>query len=100
MNQKQRAGRRRVWFGDAWVNESVVEIYRDDVARFPDMLRQAFRTATSGTPGPVHLQFAGNEGQIDADTADMALVFETEHATVPAFRPAHGGCRQGESSPC
>jgi len=33
--EKQRAGRRRVWFGDAWVNESVVEIYRDDIVRFP-----------------------------------------------------------------
>src|SRR5262245_378429 len=33
----------------------------DDVARFPDMVRQAFRVATSGTPGPVHLQFRGNE---------------------------------------
>src|ERR1700686_2866865 len=25
----------------------------DDVARFPDMVRQAFRAAVSGTPGPV-----------------------------------------------
>src|SRR6266704_1165363 len=38
----------------------------DDVSRLPDMVRQAFRVATSGTPGPVHLQFRGNEGQIDA----------------------------------
>ena len=38
----------------------------DDVARFPDMVRQAFRVATTGTPGPVHLQFRGNEGQVDA----------------------------------
>jgi acetolactate synthase-1/2/3 large subunit len=36
----------------------------DDVARFPDMVRQAFRAATSGTPGPVHLQFRGNEGRL------------------------------------
>ena len=43
----------------------------DDVARFPDMLRQAFRVATTGTPGPVHLQFRGNEGQIDEDEADI-----------------------------
>src|ERR1700756_4396035 len=43
----------------------------DDVARFPDMLRQAFRVATSGTPGPVHLQFRGNEGQIDAEEAEL-----------------------------
>src|SRR6185437_9411002 len=29
----------------------------DDVSRFPDMVRQAFRVAVSGAPGPVHLQF-------------------------------------------
>ena len=39
----------------------------DDVTRIPDMVRQAFRTATTGAPGPVHLQFRGNEGQIDAE---------------------------------
>ena len=42
----------------------------DDVARFPDMLRQAFREATSGCPGPVHLRFQGTEGEIDAASAD------------------------------
>src|SRR5207253_8996688 len=35
----------------------------DAVERFPDMVRQAFRVATTGAPGPVHLQFRGNEGQ-------------------------------------
>src|SRR3954471_23446863 len=39
----------------------------DDVARIPDMVRQAFRTATSGAPGPVHPQFRGNEGQVDLE---------------------------------
>jgi len=33
----------------------------DAVERFPDMLRQAFRVATSGAPGPVHLQFRGTK---------------------------------------
>ncbi len=28
----------------------------DSVERFPDMVRQAFRVATSGTSGPVHFQ--------------------------------------------
>ena len=59
----------------------------DDVARFPDMLRQAFRVATSGTPGPVHLQFRGNEGQIDADEAEMEVLCEPQFARVPPFRP-------------
>src|SRR5271169_1562706 len=59
----------------------------DDVARFPDMLRQAFRVATTGTPGPVHLQFRGNEGQIDGEEADMEPLCEPQFTRVPAFRP-------------
>src|SRR6202051_1150121 len=60
----------------------------DDVARFPDMMRQAFRTAVTGCPGPVHLQFRGNEGQIDAEEADMEPLVEPQFSRVPAFRPA------------
>jgi acetolactate synthase I/II/III large subunit len=59
----------------------------DDVARFPDMVRQAFRTATTGTPGPVHLQFRGNEGQIDVEEAEMEPLVEPLFAKVPPFRP-------------
>src|SRR5436309_9920611 len=59
----------------------------DDVARFPDMVRQAFRVAVSGAPGPVHLQFRGNEGQIDADEAEMEPICESQFARVPPFRP-------------
>src|SRR6201993_970966 len=59
----------------------------DDVTRFPDMLRQAFRVATSGTPGPVHLQFRGNEGQVDAEEAELDPLVEPQFARVPPFRP-------------
>ena len=59
----------------------------DDVARFPDMVRQAFRAAVTGCPGPVHLQFRGNEGQIDAEEADMEPLVEPQFARLPAFRP-------------
>jgi acetolactate synthase I/II/III large subunit len=59
----------------------------DDVSRFPDMVRQAFRVAVSGAPGPVHLQFRGNEGQIDAEEADMEPLVEPLFARVPPFRP-------------
>ena len=59
----------------------------DSVHRFPDMLRQAFRAATTGTPGPVHLQFRGNEGQIDLEEADMEPLVEPELARVPPYRP-------------
>src|SRR6185312_12390340 len=60
----------------------------DDVSRIPDMVRQAFRAATSGTPGPVHLQFRGNEGQVDLDEAELEPLVETQFASVPPFRPA------------
>ena len=59
----------------------------DDVARIPDMLRQAFRVATSGAPGPVHLQFRGNEGQLDLEEAEMEALVEAQFAHVPPFRP-------------
>src|ERR1700720_288551 len=57
------------------------------VARFPDMLRQAFRAAVSGTPGPVHLQFRGNEGKVDAEEAEMEPLCEPQFSRVPPFRP-------------
>jgi len=59
----------------------------DDVSRIPDMLRQAFRTATTGAPGPVHLQFRGNEGQVDVEEAEMDALVEAQYSRVPPFRP-------------
>jgi acetolactate synthase-1/2/3 large subunit len=59
----------------------------DDVSRMPDMLRQAFRAAVTGCPGPVHLQFRGNEGQLDLDEADMDPYVEEQFASVPPYRP-------------
>ena len=37
----------------------------EDVSRFPDVVEQAYRIATSGCPGPVHIQFQGQEGEIE-----------------------------------
>jgi len=59
----------------------------DEAHRFPDMVRQAFRVATSGCPGPVHLQFRGNEGQIDLEECEFDIMAEDIHKSVPAFRP-------------
>jgi acetolactate synthase-1/2/3 large subunit len=59
----------------------------DDVARLPDLLRQAFRAATSGSPRPVHLQLRGPLGQVLENEADMEMVVEPRFTRVPAFRP-------------
>src|SRR5213082_2319770 len=59
----------------------------DAVERFPDMVRQAFRVATSGAPGPVNLQFRGNEGQVDQEEADIEPLIEPQFARLPPYRP-------------
>jgi acetolactate synthase I/II/III large subunit len=68
----------------------------DSVERFPDMIRQAFRAAVTGCPGPVHLQFRGNEAQIDADEADFDLFTESRFRSIPPFRvePSEADVRQ------
>ena len=60
----------------------------DNARRLPDLLRQAFREATSGTPGPVHLQMCGPIGDVTNVEADFDLVIEEQFTHVPAFRPA------------
>src|SRR5450631_111102 len=60
----------------------------DDVARLPDMLRQAFREATTGAPGPVHLQMRGHHAEVAHAEADLELLVEDRYLAVPAFRPS------------
>ena len=69
----------------------------DSVDRFPDMVRQAFRAAVSGSPGPVHLQFRGNEGQIDLEEAEMEAEFDAEFMSVPPFRPEPNAASIGKA---
>jgi acetolactate synthase I/II/III large subunit len=59
----------------------------DSLAQFPAQLRQAFRVATSGAPGPVHLEMRGNHGQVLEEEADLTPHFEERFAQYPAFRP-------------
>lgn len=56
----------------------------DRLDRIPDLLRQAFRSATTGSPRPVHLDIhteaANQEGDLD-------VVIEQPFTRYPAFRP-------------
>jgi len=58
-----------------------------EVGRLPDMVRQAFRIATTGAPGPVHLQIAIRGGQISEQEAELEPLVELQYASAPAFRP-------------
>ncbi len=70
----------------------------DVVGRLPDLLRQAFREATSGTPGPVNLLLAGKEGDIEGDAAELDLIVEEWSTRVPAYRPAPEPGRVAEAA--
>ena len=72
---------------DAFKVVTKFNAYVDDVRRFPDLIRQAFRSATTGTPGPVHLRFRGKLGQIDEETADLEVLTEEQFGHYPPFRP-------------
>ena len=71
----------------AWEGVTKANFSVDSVQRLPDLLRQAFRVATSGSPGPVHLELRGNSGQMLDGEADFELVAEERFARYPAFRP-------------
>ena len=54
----------------------------------PVYLRQAFRAATTGTPGPAHLELEGIAGQeVLEKEADLKVVAEEMFAQLPPFRP-------------
>ena len=62
--------------------------YVDSVADLPLLMRQAFREATSGAPGPVHLGMTGLTGEIVEDAeAELDVVIEDRFAELPPFRP-------------
>jgi len=60
----------------------------DSVAQLPHLLRQAFREATSGAPGPVHLDLQGIQGEVVVEAeADLEMMVKESSTHRPAFRP-------------
>ncbi|MEM7246038.1 MAG: glutamate-cysteine ligase family protein [Acidobacteriota bacterium] len=55
-----RGGRPRVSFGDAWVDESVLEIFREDIVRFRSII------ATEGQEDPLRVLNEGRLPQLSA----------------------------------
>jgi acetolactate synthase-1/2/3 large subunit len=56
--------------------------------QLPMFLRQAIREATTGTPGPAHLDLAGiSGGDISTGEADLDVVIEEQFTSLPPFRP-------------
>jgi acetolactate synthase-1/2/3 large subunit len=59
--------------------------------RLPDVIAQAFRVATTGAPGPVHVELRGNTGQVAVGGPEHKQAFELNidprFGAVPPFRP-------------
>jgi acetolactate synthase I/II/III large subunit len=57
--------------------------------QLPLYLRQAFRDATTGAPGPAHLDLLGHQAQaIENPEADLELPGGPPYDRIPAHRPA------------
>ena len=69
----------------------------DKLGRLPDLLRQAFREATSGVPRPVHLEMKGSHGQVIEEEGNLEVIIEARHKQCPAFRPGPEMDRVGEA---
>jgi acetolactate synthase-1/2/3 large subunit len=70
-----------------WEQVTKANFHVDALERFPDLLRQAFRVATSSAPGPVHLEMSGTHAQVLEHEGDLTPVWEERFMKVPAFRP-------------
>ncbi len=66
-------------------------------SRFPDLLRQAFREATSGTPGPVHLEMPGRLGEGAEGEVEAEVIVEDQFAHLPPYRYAADPSRVKEA---
>jgi acetolactate synthase-1/2/3 large subunit len=62
----------------------------EQVSRLPELLRQAFRAATAGAPGPVHLELAGHLGQLVDEEDELQPFVEPQFGATPPFRPLPG----------
>src|SRR5262249_157257 len=57
----------------------------EHVSRMPDLIRQAFRVATSGAPGPVHLRVQSHLGQITEEEAELDPLVEAAYMRARAL---------------
>lgn len=56
--------------------------------RLPDLLQQALRVATTGSPGPVHLELSGFWGAVLMEEIEYVMPPEPRYGMCPPVRPA------------
>jgi acetolactate synthase-1/2/3 large subunit len=64
-------------------------VHLGSVDHLPQVFRQAVRAATTGKPGPVHIELEGHAGEpIESATADLDDHLDVRFGATPPFRPA------------
>lgn len=59
----------------------------DSIEQLPFEFRQAFRSATTGAPGPVHIELPGLQGEFITEAeADLDVIVEEAFTRCPALR--------------
>lgn len=72
----------------AFVPYTKDQIYVSRLDRLAPSFRQAFRVATSGQPGAVHVQLEGHWGEVlETEQGFLDAFAEEKFSCVPAFRP-------------
>jgi len=60
----------------------------ETIEGLPEAIRQAFGDATSGTPGPTHIELRGHMGEIELDELDVEPSADPANMAIPAVRMA------------
>jgi acetolactate synthase-1/2/3 large subunit len=75
----------RAMFGPVTKSSTRVE----SLDRVADTIRQAFRVATTGRPGPTHIEFESHQGDaLELLEGDLDSTAEKRFSQLPPFRPA------------
>lgn len=80
-NNYQEIDQRPIWSGLTKMSARV-----ESATRLPDLMGQAIRVATSGSPGPVHLELGGFTGGVLGGEAGDTPLPDPRFATYPSVR--------------
>ncbi|MBT5432497.1 MAG: SnoaL-like domain-containing protein, partial [Rhodospirillaceae bacterium] len=73
--------------GAMFVPVTKTQAHVAELQALPEAMRQAFRDATTGTPGPAYVEIAGHFADVEFEEGDLDVLIEERFGQIPAFRP-------------